>query len=99
MSILVHKLITGTTAVKIAQEVESAIRDGRLAPGDRLPAVRDLAAALGVSPATVASAYRSLQSRAVVVSHRRHGTRVSHRPMAAARRRPALARGVDIHKH
>ena len=97
MSNLVHKHITGTTAVKIASSIEQAIRTGDLAPGDRLPAVRELAGQLNVSPATVASAYQSLQARAVVVSHRRHGTRVSHRPRTGARRQQATLRGgVDL---
>ena len=43
----------------IARDLEAAIRDGRLAPGDRLPPVRGLADALAVSPTTVAAAYRA----------------------------------------
>ncbi|MGH9283297.1 MAG: GntR family transcriptional regulator, partial [Acidimicrobiales bacterium] len=48
----------GTTAQSIATDVEAAVRDGRLRPGERLPAVRALAARLGVSPGTVAGAYQ-----------------------------------------
>jgi DNA-binding transcriptional MocR family regulator len=97
LSNLVHKGITGTSAVKIAQQIEVAIRAGELAPGDRLPAVRELAGELGVSPATVASAYQALQARAVVVSHKRRGTRITHRPMAVARRRQSLPKGaIDL---
>jgi DNA-binding transcriptional MocR family regulator len=42
--------------------------------------VRGLAAAVGVSPATVASAYRTLRQRGVVETAGRHGTRVRPRP-------------------
>ena len=45
--------IDNRTPRGIAAAVNRMIRDGRLVPGDRLPTVRDLAAELGVSPATV----------------------------------------------
>ena len=35
-------LITGATATEIAGSVERAVRQGRLGPGDRLPAIRRL---------------------------------------------------------
>jgi DNA-binding transcriptional MocR family regulator len=94
MSELVHEHITGDTAVKIAHDLENAVRSGKLQPGHRLPAVRQLAGDLGVSPATVASAYRSLQARAVVVAHRRLGTRVSHRPLASSGAAPSRPRQI-----
>ncbi|HEX2832256.1 MAG TPA: aminotransferase class I/II-fold pyridoxal phosphate-dependent enzyme [Thermoanaerobaculia bacterium] len=76
----VQKYISGGTAVNIAGSVESALAGGHLGPGTLLPAVRALADHLRVSPATVASAYRMLQDRGVVVADGRRGTRV--RPMA-----------------
>ena len=60
---------------------------GRFAAGDRLPAVRTLAATLGVSAATVASAYRTLRDRGLAVGDGRRGTQVRHGSAAA----PALA--------
>jgi hypothetical protein len=44
----------------LAHALRTAIHRGRLASGMRLPAERELAAALGVSRGTVASAYRVL---------------------------------------
>ena len=64
------------------------MRDGALPVGAALPAVRALATDLGVSPATVAAAYRALRQRGVVDTAGRNGTRVRHRPAVAGSRRP-----------
>jgi DNA-binding transcriptional MocR family regulator len=45
---------------RLADAVRSAIEAGRLAPGDKLPPVRDLAYDLGITPGTVARAYTIL---------------------------------------
>jgi DNA-binding transcriptional MocR family regulator len=71
---VVQKYITGTTAVKIARSAEAAAASGRIAGGDRLPPVRDLAQHLGVSPATVSAAYRILQERGIAFAEGRRGT-------------------------
>lgn len=53
-------------------------------PGAALPAVRSLAADLGVSPTTVAAAFKSLRSRGLVVTRSRSGAQVSWRPPLGA---------------
>ena len=68
--------MTGQTAAGIAASLENRIRAGRLGPGEALPAVRDLAKSLRVSPATVATAYRLLRVRGLAAGDRRRGTRV-----------------------
>jgi DNA-binding transcriptional MocR family regulator len=73
-------ILAGRRAGEISANVEDAIRAGRLAPGEPLPPVRRLAEHLGVSPTTVAAAYRDLQVRGLVTSSGRRGTRVSPRP-------------------
>jgi DNA-binding GntR family transcriptional regulator len=50
----------------IIAEIEAAIADGRLAPGDRLPAERALAEVHGVSRMTVRQALQSLESRGLL---------------------------------
>lgn len=93
--------ISGRSANEIASSVEAALRDGRLAPGDALPPVRALAAQLGVSPGTVAAAYRSLRERGVVETAGRHGTRIRSRPAVAPRmslRLPVPAGVRDLSK-
>lgn len=53
--------------------------NGSLAPGTRLPAVRSLAAELGVAPHTVARAYKELEAAGVVATRGRNGTVVCAR--------------------
>jgi DNA-binding transcriptional MocR family regulator len=65
--------------------VEAAVRRGALAPGDRLPPVRSLAADLGVSPATVAAAYRELRRRGMTTGTGRAGTRIRAAPPVSTR--------------
>jgi DNA-binding transcriptional MocR family regulator len=60
--------------------VEAGVRGGDLPPGGELPPVRVLAASLGLSPATVAAAYRTLRQRGVIETAGRRGTRVRPRP-------------------
>jgi DNA-binding transcriptional MocR family regulator len=91
--------VVGSTALEISGSVEAGVRDGRLAPGDLLPSVRGLAGALGVSPATVAAAYRMLRGRGVVETAGRAGTRVRARPALQprqARRLPAPPGVLDL---
>jgi DNA-binding transcriptional MocR family regulator len=92
--VIAQKYINGDTAVKIAASIEAAISRGALANGQRLPAVRETAQALGVSPATVAAAYRALQQRGVIVSDGRRGTRVRAATPVSAPPPPPLAGDV-----
>jgi DNA-binding transcriptional MocR family regulator len=64
----------------IAGAFGRAIRAGTLAPGDRLPTVRDVATDLGVSPATVSAAWQALRRTGLVVSRGRAGTFVRDEP-------------------
>jgi DNA-binding transcriptional MocR family regulator len=75
--------IAGDGAAAIAASIERGIESGALLPGSALPAVRTLATELGVSPTTVAAAFRDLRSRGLVVTRSRSRTHVSWRPPVA----------------
>ncbi|MFI8372235.1 GntR family transcriptional regulator [Streptomyces sp. NPDC085466] len=86
--------IEGTTAKGIAASVERGVAEGELAPGDALPPVRKLADDLGVSPGTVATAYKELRGRGLVVTRGRGGTVVAEAPSVASRRPPRMPEGL-----
>jgi DNA-binding transcriptional MocR family regulator len=86
--------IRGSSAASIVDSVERGVSSGSLRPGDTVPSVRALARSLGVSPTTVASAYRDLRQRGVLVTHDRARTVVGHRPPVAPRLAPDLPPGV-----
>ena len=54
---------------QLADFIAAAIERGDLAPGEKLPAERDLADQIGHSPETVAKARRLLVERGLVESH------------------------------
>ncbi|WP_461070461.1 aminotransferase class I/II-fold pyridoxal phosphate-dependent enzyme [Streptomyces pseudoechinosporeus] len=77
--------IEGRRAAEIAASVERAVGSGGLEPGQLLPAMRELAADLGVNPNTVAAAYRTLRERGVIETAGRRGSRVRPKPVTTAR--------------
>ena len=76
----------------IAAGIARLITSGDLAPGDRLPTVRDLAADLGVSPATVSHAWQTLSGAGLIVSRGRSGSVVRSAPREWL---PLRYRGMD----
>jgi DNA-binding transcriptional regulator YhcF (GntR family) len=67
---------------QIVAQVQEAVATGALAPGDRLPTVRQLADELDIAPGTVARAYAELERLGVVVTEGARGTRVAPRKSA-----------------
>jgi DNA-binding transcriptional MocR family regulator len=62
-----------TLADQLTQRYAERIRQRLLAPGARLPSVRECARAHGISPATVVAAYDQLQARGLVEARRQRG--------------------------
>ncbi|CAI0828003.1 aminotransferase class I/II-fold pyridoxal phosphate-dependent enzyme [Serratia grimesii] len=75
----------GGSAVQIAEQFSTQIKQGDLQPGDLLPPVRQLAGELGVNPNTVASAYAKLRDAGLVATRGRAGTQVLEQPLMAVR--------------
>jgi DNA-binding transcriptional MocR family regulator len=61
----------------IALETSALIRAGTLPVGTKLPPVRDLAFALGISPATISEAWSELRRQKIISGRGRNGTWVS----------------------
>lgn len=64
------------TYMQIVEQVRRALRLGRLEPGDRLPTVREVAAAVTINPNTVLKAYRQLEHEGLVEGRAGQGTYV-----------------------
>ena len=59
---------------QIIDQVQFAIANGKLAAGDQLPTVRQLAVELKINPNTVSRAYQELEIRGVVTTQMGTGT-------------------------
>jgi GntR family transcriptional regulator len=62
------------TYLQLVQQVEHALRLGYLRPGDQLPKVRDVVAALAINPNTVLKAYKELEVKGLTVGRPGQGT-------------------------
>ncbi|MER7762134.1 aminotransferase class I/II-fold pyridoxal phosphate-dependent enzyme [Streptomyces sp. NPDC097619] len=87
---------TGRGASEIAEGIEQGVGSGELAPGRRLPPMRELAVDLGVNPNTVAAAYRILRDRGVIETDGRRGSRIRARPATTPRDAVRLAAGPGV---
>jgi DNA-binding transcriptional regulator YhcF (GntR family) len=92
--------------VQLAWSLRARIDDGTLAPGRRLPGLRELADALGVNVNTVRAVYQRIEREGLIESRQGSGTFVSRAlapaggpasagRIAAAAARRAHASGVD----
>ena len=66
---------------QIIEQVKFALARDDLAPGDRLPTVRQLAVDLSINPNTVIRAYRELELEGIIESHQGSGTFVGQRAL------------------
>src|SRR5215471_2007852 len=66
--------------LQLAQQIRQAIVAGVLAPGDRLPTVKDIVAMVAVNPNTVFKSLRELEHEGLVEGRPGAGTFVLRRP-------------------
>ena len=59
---------------QVREQILTAIGEGKLAPGTKLPSVRALAGSLNLAVNTVAKVYKELELQGAVVTRGRHGT-------------------------
>ncbi len=78
-------------ALQISRQVRLAVAAGRVAPGERLPGSRDLAARLGVNFHTVRRAYAGLEAEGLLRTVHGRGTFVAE---GARRMSPAEYRAL-----
>ncbi len=79
----------GDLALRIYRQLQDAILDGRLRPGERLPSSRELAGRLKVARNTVCVAYERLIAEGFLVARVGAGTFVGAEPVARATPRTA----------
>jgi len=79
---------------QIADGIKALIAGGRLREGQPLPAVRQVAADLGVNLNTIAAAYRDLQSEGLITVKRGSGATVVARTSGGAPSEEDLRRPI-----
>jgi DNA-binding transcriptional regulator YhcF (GntR family) len=102
--IAIDRAVEVPIGVQLAWALRARIADGRLAPGERLPGLRELAEALGINANTARAVYQRLEHDGLIESRQGTGTFVAggdgERSAAASRIAAEVARrarttGVD----
>jgi GntR family transcriptional repressor for pyruvate dehydrogenase complex len=82
----VYKVVrTSRLYEQIVQQIEESVLNGKLKPGDQLPAERELAQQLGVSRTAVREAVKALREKGLVEAYSGRGTFVTDGTTQAAR--------------
>ncbi|MFI9767694.1 PLP-dependent aminotransferase family protein [Streptomyces sp. NPDC052415] len=95
MDLHVELLASDGRRAGLERALRDAVREGRLAPGARLPATRKLADELGVSRNTVKGAYDQLVAEGYFTARQGSGTQVASMAAEAAAPAEAAARARE----
>jgi GntR family transcriptional regulator len=79
---------------QLAGRIRAAVQDGSLAPGERLPSVREFADTAGVNVNTARAVYARLESEGLVRSEQGRGTFIAARAPGGAATRQELHRQI-----
>lgn len=82
-------MVAGRTSRELVESIEAAVRSGEFPPGAVMPSVRSLAARVGVSHTTVATALGELRRRGVIITESRRRARVALTPPLAMSMSPS----------
>src|SRR5215831_3771322 len=102
--IAIDRAVEVPIGVQLAWALRARVADGRLAPGERLPGLRELAETLGINANTARAVYQRLEQDGLIESRQGTGTFVAggdgERSAAASRIAAEVARraqttGVD----
>ena len=77
---------------QLLEQVRRLVASGRLAPGDELPSVRELAVEHAVNPMTISKAYAMLQAEGLLERNRGKPMTVAAQPKSQAALRERLRR-------
>ena len=77
--------------IQLVEQLERAVVTGVYPPGERVPAVRDLAAQAQVNPNTMQRALAEMESRGLLFTQRTTGRTVTSDTALIAKTRQALA--------
>jgi DNA-binding transcriptional regulator YhcF (GntR family) len=78
--------------IQIVEKIESDIVSGKFAPGDKLPAVRELAVEAAVNPNTMQKAFGELENMGLVYTQRTSGRFVTEDRKLIDKTRKELAK-------
>ena len=96
MNLRIDRELPVPFGVQLRGLIEYGIACGELAPGSRLPSVRELAALLGLAPMTVSQVYKELKASGLLEGRAGAGTCVAAiNPGERPNRLTGGARGVD----
>ncbi len=83
---------------QIRQEFMRLILSGIIAPGDKLPSVRELAGSLSINPNTIQSAYRELEADGYLISVPGKGSFAAESsPLQAQKKQELFRRSASLH--
>lgn len=87
---------TEPLSAQLARQIRSAAARGELVPGDRLPAARDVAEALGINLHTVLRAYQDVRDEGLIDLRRGRGAVMTNAARDVQRLRDAIESTVAI---